>query len=82
MDVRVDVEEHVLMDVEEHVLMGVVEIVKVDVGLAVLDPAVMLVRLVVKVGVNPNVLHNVPLHAQGLVLDNAMDLRLSLVKMI
>ena len=70
------------MDVEEHVLMGVVEIVKVDVGLAVLDPVVMLVRLVVKVDVNPNVLHNVLLHVQDLVLDNVMDLRLSLVKMI
>ena len=68
------------MAAEEHVLMGVVEIVKVDVGLAVLDPVAMLVRLVVKVGVNPNVLHNVLLHVQGLVLDNVMDLRLSLYK--
>ena len=77
-----DVEEHVLMAAEEHAQMVVAEIVKVDAILDALDLVVMLVRLVAKVGVNPNVLHNVLLHVQGLVLDNVMDLRLSLVKMI
>lgn len=77
-----DVEEHVLMAAEEHALMGVVEIAKVDVIPDVLDLVEMLVHPVAKVGVNPNVLHNVLLHVQGLVLDNVMDLRLSLVKMI
>lgn len=74
------VEEIVLVAVEEHVQMDVVEIAKVDVILDVLALVEMLAHLVVREDVNLNALLNVLLHVQELVLGNAMDLHLSLVK--